>query len=137
MTRLAAYEKSEGSKNNSIGTYFRSDYISLQLLGAIVSSSIVFLIVVGLYVFCNLDVLLADIYNMDLITIVKQTVIYYLVFVGGYTLISYIVYALRYKKAKKRLRVYFNNLKRLQVLYQKERKEKARRDSVTRSKRMD
>lgn len=120
MTRLAAYEKNEGRKNNSIGTYFRSDYISLQLLGAVVSSSIVFLLVVAIYVFCNMDLLLADIYDVDLISMVKQTLVYYLVFVGGYTGISYLIYASRYRKAKKRLRVYFNNLKRLQVLYQRE-----------------
>ena len=62
MSHLAMHEKREGKENKKIGTYFRSDYISLR--------------------------------------------------------------AVRYRKARTRLKVYFNNLRRLQILYQRERKEK-------------
>ena len=63
---------------------------------------------------------------MDILAYVKQIIFYYIGFTGVYTLISYAIYALRYRKAKKRLKVYFNNLRRLQILYQRERKDKTR-----------
>ena len=36
MTRLASYEKGEGRKNVKIGNYFRSDYIAIQILKAVI-----------------------------------------------------------------------------------------------------
>ena len=36
MTRMAAYEEGEGKKNVKIGNYFRSDYIAVQVLKAVI-----------------------------------------------------------------------------------------------------
>ncbi len=124
MTRLAAYEKSEGKRNEEIGSYFRGDYISLQLLKSILSATMAFVLIVGLFVLYDTELLIEDIYTVDLMEYVKKLILYYIGFTGIYTLISYVVYAVRYRKAKRRLKVYFNNLKRLQILYQRERKDK-------------
>lgn len=124
MTRLAAYEKSEGKRNEEIGSYFRGDYISLQLLKSILSATMAFVLIVGLFVLYDTELLIEDIYTVDLMEYVKKLILYYVGFTGIYTLISYVVYAVRYRKAKRRLKVYFNNLKRLQILYQRERKDK-------------
>ncbi|MBQ8245884.1 MAG: hypothetical protein IJZ42_02025 [Lachnospiraceae bacterium] len=124
MTRLAAYEQKEGQKNEEIGSYFRDDYISFQLLKSIIYATVAFLLIVGLFVLYDSELFMSDIYKIDILEYAKKLLIYYLGFTGVYVLISYIVYAIRYRKAKKRLRVYFNNLKRLQILYQRERKEK-------------
>ena len=124
MTRLAAYEQKEGQKNEEIGSYFRDDYISFQLLKSVIYATVAFLLIVGLFVLYDSELFMSDIYKIDILEYAKKLLIYYLGFTGVYVLISYIVYAIRYRKAKKRLRVYFNNLKRLQILYQRERKEK-------------
>lgn len=125
MTRLAAYEENEGKRNSSIGTYFRSDYISLQLIKSFICASLAFCIILTLYILYDSEMFLIEIYRMDnIIDYVKKIGLYYLIFTCGYTLISYVVYAIRYRKARTRLRVYFNNLKRLQILYQRERKDK-------------
>ena len=39
MTRIAIYEKTEGKKNEPVARYFRSDYIGLKILGAIISAT--------------------------------------------------------------------------------------------------
>ena len=124
MTRLAAYERKEGKKNEEIGSYFRGDYISLQILKSIISATLAFLLVVGLFVLYDSELFLSDIYKIDILEYLKKLILYYFIFTGAYVLISYIVYAIRYRKAKRRLKVYFNNLKRLQILYQRERKDK-------------
>ena len=124
MTRLAAYEQKEGKKNEEIGSYFRGDYISLQILKSVISATLAFLLIVGLFILYDSELLLSEIYKIDILEYVKKLIIYYLVFTGAYVLISYVVYAIRYRKAKNRLKVYFNNLKRLQILYQRERKDK-------------
>lgn len=124
MTRLAAYEQKEGKKNEEIGSYFRGDYISLQILKSVISATMAFILIVALFVFYDSELFLSDIYKIDILEYVKKLIMYYFVFTGVYVLISYVVYAIRYRKAKKRLKVYFNNLKRLQILYQRERKDK-------------
>jgi hypothetical protein len=44
----------------------------------------------------------------------------YAVFIGVYSVITYIVYALRHRQARRRLRIYYNNLRRLDSMYKKE-----------------
>ncbi len=124
MTRLAAYEQKEGKKNEEIGSFFRGDYISLQILKSVISATMAFVLIVALFVLYDSELFLSDIYKIDILDYVKKLIAYYFAFTGVYVLISYVVYAIRYRKAKKRLKVYFNNLKRLQILYQRERKDK-------------
>ncbi len=124
MTRLAAYEQKEGKKNEEIGSYFRDDYISFQILKSVISATIAFALIAVLVVLYDSELFMSDIYKIDLMEYAKKLVFYYLGFTGIYVAISYVVYAIRYRKAKRRLKVYFNNLKRLQILYQRERKDK-------------
>lgn len=124
MTRLAAYEAGEGKKNASIGSYFRGDYISLQLMKSVVSATVAFALIAGLFVMYDSEAFMQGLYEIDLMEYAKKIIFYYLGFVGSYSLISYVIYSIRYRKAKRRLKVYFNNLRRLQVLYQRERKDK-------------
>ena len=45
MTRLAVYEGGEGKKNMSIGSYFRGDYISVQVIRSVICGTAAFLLV--------------------------------------------------------------------------------------------
>lgn len=120
MTKMASYEANEGKRNVSIGSYFRGDYISLQVIKSIISATIAFLIVFALFVFYDFEVFMSDIYKMDLLQFGKNVMIAYLVFVAIYAIISYLVYTYRYTKARKSLKMYYNNLKKLAYLYDKE-----------------
>lgn len=120
MTKMASYEANEGKRNVSIGSYFRGDYISLQVIKSIISATIAFLIVFGLFVFYDFEMFMQDIYKMDLLQFGKNVVIAYLCLTVGYAIISYIVYTYRYGRARKSLKVYYNNLKKLAYLYDRE-----------------
>lgn len=120
MTKMAAYEANEGKKNVAIGNYFRGDYIGLQVIKSIISATLAFLIVFGLFIFYDFEVFMSDIYKIDLLGFGKTVVIVYLIFVAVYALISYMIYTYRYTKARKSLKMYYNNLKKLAYLYDKE-----------------
>lgn len=117
MTRMASYEKGEGRKNVKIGNYFRSDYIAAQVLKAIICAILSFLIVFGLYLLYHFEAFMQELYEMDLIAFAKDVLIYFFTFVTGYSVIIYIISTWRYAKAKKSLRCYYNNLKKLNSLY--------------------
>lgn len=119
MTKMASYEEHEGKKNVVIGNYFRSDYISLQILKSIISATIAFVVVFGMFIFYDFEVFMQDIYKMDLFEFAKNVLTAYAVTVGGYAAITYIVSLNRYNKAKKSLKRYYNNLKKLSGIYEK------------------
>ncbi len=121
MTRLASYEKGEGKKNVKIGNYFRSDYIAIQILKAVISATLAFGIVFALYILYDFETFMLDLYKIDLFAFVTNVVIYYAVFVLGYGILTYIVCTWRYAKAKKSLKVYYHNLKKLGSLYNEQR----------------
>lgn len=122
MTKMAAYEENEGRKNMATGSYFRGDYIELQILKSIFSATIAYLVLFGMFIYYDFEVFMQNIYKMDLIEFGKNALLYYFVFVVAYALLSYIVYSYRYSKAKKSLKRYFYNLKQLAALYELESK---------------
>lgn len=120
MTKMAAYEEHEEKKNLAIGSYFRSDYISLQVIKSIISATLAFVIGFGVFIFYDFEVFMQDIYKVDLLELGKDLLTSYLIFMGIYAVIAYIVYTYRYNNAKKSLKKYFNNLKHLSKLYERD-----------------
>ncbi len=114
MTKLATFEKKEGKKNLSIVNYYRNDYIGFHVLKSIIAVTISFVAVFALYVFYNFETLMNDIYKMDLMEFGKSVVIIYLCIAAAYGVITYVVYANRYNRAKKRLKRYYAGLKALE-----------------------
>lgn len=120
MTKLASYETKEGKKDAAVYSYFKGDYIGLQVIKSILSATIAFVIIVVLAVFYDFEVFMADIYKMDMLAFAKKILITYLCTVGGYGILAYFVYLYRYKKTKANLKRYYNNLKRLSRMYTEE-----------------
>lgn len=117
MTRMAAYEENEGKHSMQIGNYFRSDYIGLQVMKSVISATIAFAIVIAMYIFYDFESVMKEIYQVDLLATGKQILIAYVVFVGIYAVITYIIYAYRYTKAKKSLKKYYTHLTELSGFY--------------------
>lgn len=119
MTRLASYEANEGKRDIPVTNYFRGDYIGFQVLKSVISATISFFALFAVYAFYNFEELMQNIYKMDLLEFGKSIVILYLCAVGAYGVISYVLYASRYSRAKKSLKNYYSNLKRLAGMYEK------------------
>lgn len=119
MTKLASYEAGEGKKNTAIGKYFRSDYIGVQVIKSILCATIAFGIGFGLYILYDFENLMMDIYKMDLFIFAKNVLMIYFAVVAVYAVLTYVIYTYRYSKAKKSLKNYYGNLKKLSALYEK------------------
>ena len=122
MTRMASYEQNEGRENVKIGNYFRSDYITLQVLKSIVCSALVFVILFGLYLLCNFEDFMQKLYDIDdLIAFAIDVLTNFCIVVGSYAALTYVVFTWRYASAKRSLKKYYHNLKKLNSLYQETR----------------
>lgn len=117
MTKLASYESGEGKKNTAIGSYFRSDYIGMQVVKSVISATIAFFILFALYVLYDFETFMSEVYKMDLFVFAKNVLVAYGVTVVGFAILTYVLYSYRYNKAKKSLKNYYNNLKKLASMY--------------------
>jgi hypothetical protein len=75
-----------------------------------------------MFIFYDFEVFMEDIYKMDLLKFGKSVIIAYLIFTVVYAIISYGVYTYRYSRARRSLKIYYNNLKKLAYLYDRENK---------------
>ena len=119
MTKLASYEAREGKKNHAVSSYFRGDYISMKVIGSLISAAVAFVICLALYLLYHMEELMENVYEMDLLLFAQDILVKFLVFVIGYGLLSYVVYSVRYSKVKKKQKTYGNNLKKLANMYEK------------------
>ena len=117
MTKMASYEANEGKKNVAIGSYFRGDYIGWHVLKSIISATIAFVVVFGVYIYYDFEAFMTDIYKMDLIEFARHILSMYLWTTGIYAVIAYVVYMIRYMKAMKSLKLYYMNLRKLAGMY--------------------
>ncbi len=120
MTHMASYEENEGRKNVAIGSYFRGDYIGLQLLKSVINFTVAFVLVVTLVIFYDFGTFMQDIYKTDLMELGKMLIKTYLASMVVYITISYLVYFYKYNQAKISLKNYYNRLKQLSYLYEEE-----------------
>ena len=117
MTRMAAYEEGDHKKNKNIVCFFRSDYISLQLMKAFIANSIAFAILFGLYILYDFEIFMKEIYQMDLFGFIKGVLIIYVIYISLLSVITYIISLYRYHVALQSTKLYYVNLKKLLRIY--------------------
>lgn len=117
MTKLASYEEHEGRQANKISKYFRGDYISVHLLKSWVCVTIVYALLVGLGILYDLESFMENLYEMDYLAFAGDIIKRYIIMTVIYLVAVYIAYAYRYRKARKSLKRYSQNLKKLGSMY--------------------
>lgn len=118
MTKMASYEAHEGKESMKISKYFRGDYIAVQVLKSVFCATVAFVLIFALYILYDFEVFMQELYKMDLVSFAKTLLTYYGITVVVYGALSYGIYARRYSKARKSLRLYHQNLKKLNSLYE-------------------
>ncbi len=120
MTKMAAYTARNGRKNDAMNSYFRGDYVGFNVLKSVLSATLCYAIIVAAYLIYNFEDVIQNLYNMDLLAVGKRFLLYYIIMIVVYAVISYIVYSYRYSKMRKELKGYYGNLRRLAKMYEKE-----------------
>ena len=116
MTKLQTYEDQSGKRVFSILKYFRSDYISLQLLKGFVAVTLCYGIIMGLWMLSHMEDILSSLNTMDYGAFVMLVVGRYGVVLLIYLLLVYIYSAITYTRARREGRRYHKNLKLLKKM---------------------
>ena len=122
MNKLAMYEQGEGKKYLPVSRYYRSDYIGLALIKNFFLVTIGYcLILAGIAAYFG-EYLVDNIHKMDLVAVGRNAVIGYVVVLVGFSVAPYIQYSVKYHKAKKSVKEYYQELTQLNKIYSREEK---------------
>ena len=122
MNKLALYEKGEGKKYLPVSKYYRSDFIGLALIKNFFLVTIGYGLVVLAAAAYFSDYLLNNIHKMNLVNLGISILAGYLIALGAYSLLTYIQYSVKYHRAKKSVKKYYEDLTRLDKIYGREEK---------------
>ena len=116
------YEQGEGKKYLPVSRYYRSDYIGLALIKNFFLVTIGYcLVLAGIAAYFG-EYLVDNIHKMDLVAVGRNAVIGYVVVLVVFSVATYIQYSVKYHKAKKSVKEYYQELTQLNKIYSREEK---------------
>ncbi len=124
MTKMAIYEKNEGKSMLKTAKYFKSDFVTLGILKTVIASMLAYIVIVILYILCNIEYLAANINSIDYASLGLSMLGYYLAFIVVFAVIAGIVYSVRYESTRNEMKKYFSRLNKLEKYYANQRRKK-------------
>lgn len=119
MTKAAAYEKGPEKKNIEIGSYFRVDYLGLQMVKSGVAYTAAFLIIAALWAMGRMEQLMLMISRAEYLKdMIKSLVLLFVCGLVIYEGMIYMYYSSRYQQAKRSLKGYHSHLKKIHKFYE-------------------
>lgn len=120
MTRLAMYEQTEGKEDVRISKYFRTDYVRVNVLRAMVAITMGYLLILLLLIVYHSEYLIREAVTLDYRGMITRYIGIYIVILTAYGAVCMIGYMIKYRASRKKLAKYFRMLRRLRSLYREE-----------------
>ena len=118
------YEQGEGKKYLPVSRYYRSDYIGLAMIKNFFLITIGYVLVLaGIAAYFG-EYLVDNIHKMNLVALGIEAVVGYIVVLVLFSVLTYIQYSVKYYRAKKSVKTYYEDLTRLNKIYNREEKKK-------------
>ena len=89
MVKLASYETNNGTEDMKISSYFRSDYISFNVLCSLIWATIGFVTIVGLLGIAYMDLILEELTIQGAIYLILAFIVLYILLMIVYGIIEY------------------------------------------------
>lgn len=119
MTHMAQYAEREGVRDAEMNRYFRSDYLSFQMVKSVICSTFLYLLIAWLFVLLRFDTFWQDLFGGGFGGGGILLLVGWLILTVVYAGVSYAVYALKYKQMRRRIRAYCDSLNKLEELYER------------------
>lgn len=121
MTKAAAYEKGPEKKNIEISSYFRGDYIGLQLVKSGIAYALTYLIILAIWAMVKMEELMLMLSHADYLqNLIKTLILLFIVGLVIYEGAVYAYYSHKYKKAKQSVKGYDSYLRKIHKFYETE-----------------
>lgn len=116
MTKLAIYEKHNEKDALQMSKFYKADYVKFNILKTWVAVTVMYWLIVGCYIYINLDKFLSEITTMDYFGVMYKLLVGYCMVCLVMFVFTYFVYTYRYYKEKPGLVRYNAMLKELIAL---------------------
>ncbi len=120
MIALARFEKRNEDKAFRINNSYQQDYVAHAMIRNFILTSIAYVLLLVVIVMMNLDVWLSNLNNLNFQPLLLVLVIGYLLLLGIYSVIAYVLAKLRYMRAQNGIRQYKHGLEQLKRIYRAE-----------------
>lgn len=120
MVKLASYETKYGTEDIKVSTYFKNDYISLNLLFTFLWTTVSYAIIVVLLGLSYMDLLLEDLTMQRIIYMGGAVVGCYVLLLVVTLIIAGRYFKKRHLSARKHMKTYRANLEKLDHMYEQE-----------------
>ena len=134
MTRLSIYEARDGKRYFPISKFYRSDFIGIALIRNFFLVTFGYCLLLACVAAYYGEYLMENIHKMDLVKTGIYVLVGYGIALALYTVITYIVYTVKYHRAKKSVKGYFENMEKLNKYYSRKEKIMSGRNSKGRRK---
>ena len=114
MTKLAVFEENKGKKTIPIGDYYRSDFLSKNLLLGFIAGTIAYFLLFAIWALYQGEKLVQRLLALDFGHIIFLVIVFYGIFMVLYLTVCYLVGDYRYRRSVKSLKSYKKALKRLE-----------------------
>lgn len=118
MTDIAIFEKHNEHRMTGITRYFKSDYISRNMMRGFLSFSLCCVLILITWGLLNVDLFLSTLGLDALVSIAEKSVYFYLIGLVAYMALIYVVYSERYDQEARKNRIYTAKLKHLDKRYE-------------------
>ena len=113
MNRCAMYEKGQGKEDLAVNRYYQGDYVRLNTLKTLIGVTVGFVLCFGLYLVLRAEYYMENIVGMDLMAFARNVLMYYVIVLVIFAVISIVFYGWKYTDTQKRVRWYYQDLKAL------------------------
>ena len=120
MVKMADYRQENQNKTMRITKYYKSDYIAVSLVKNLILTTIAYLVLLGIFVLYHMDFFLANLNDFKFGPLGMVLVILYLMMLGIYSVITYMIAKVQYLRANDEIQEYDRNLRRLSRMYDEE-----------------
>lgn len=119
MTKAAAYENGPEKKNIGISSYYRTDYLGLQMVKAAFAYTLAFAILVIFWAMGRLEELMLLASRAEYLgNLTKVLVLLFLAGLFAYEIIVYAYFSKRFSQAKSSVKGFYRQLKKIDKLYE-------------------
>ena len=120
MVKLASYETKYGTEDMKVSTYFKNDYISLNLLFTFLWTTVSYGVMAVLLVLSYMDMLLENM-NLEKVIYIGGTVVgAYIIILTVTLIIAGRYFKKKHLRARKHMKAYRSNLESLEHMYEQE-----------------
>lgn len=120
MTKMAVFDERDGKRCKPMIEYLRKDYVAKEMIKSFVTGTIAFILMGAVWGIYNAESLLERLTKLDIRTPLTAAALLYILFMGIYFLVTYLIYNARYTAGRQDVKKFYAHLKKVNNIYQKE-----------------